>query len=122
MNPTPEREEDAELRALLNRAMPPLDDGGFSQRVVAALPEPAENTLFWRRFRFCLIGSAMGSVCAIWSIISGVDAASSASLLGTDLLTAATRLAEPPLALALAVALGSLLYVFGSELKERLFE
>ncbi len=123
MNPPPETNDEAELRALLNRAAPPLLDDGFSQRVIAALPLPGpeNDALLWRRFRFCLIGSAIGSACVVWSIISGLDAVG-ASQLGSDLLATATRLTEPRLALALVVAFGSLLYVFGPELKEKLFE
>src|SRR4051812_15601204 len=54
-------DDDRRLTALLQS--PPLADDGFSDRVLAALPQPPPR---WRRATFITVGGAAGVVIAFW--------------------------------------------------------
>lgn len=60
MEPADLNHDDARLEARLRRPAPPIADGGFSARVVAALPAPTGHT---ERLRWLV---------EIWSAVLGV--------------------------------------------------
>lgn len=112
--------EDAALESLLRRRSEPLPDDGFSARVMAALPERRAVAPRNRRLIWCLVGGAAGLITALvggpwWHSLGGtlgqIDGAIGEIVRGFS---------DPLIMGALCVVAVSLVYVYWSELRQRL--
>lgn len=110
--------DDEQLEARLRRSAAPLPDDGFSLRVMAALPPrppaaaPPTPAPDRARMMVFLTGGVCGAIVALggMALKQGSGAVLTDSLRG--LRESLVVLADPRFALALGVALSSLLYVF----------
>jgi hypothetical protein len=112
--------DDAQIEALLRPTAPILPDGGFSTRVLAALPPPVAARQSWPRVAVCLAGAAAGLGFALWSLAALSGGPWNAKALADALVEAIGWLADPLLGGALLVAAFSLLFAFRLELRDKL--
>jgi hypothetical protein len=122
LNSPPDASDDARLRALLRRQTAPLPDGGFSARVMAALPVASTpSRAYSPRIWIYLAGALAGSGFAFWRAGSWgeirAETIQAVSRLGAPLAT----FNDPTFILALAVAAFSLLVAFRTEVRRMLF-
>jgi hypothetical protein len=99
--------DDAQLDELLRRPAPPIPDDGFSDRVLASLPERRRAPALFYRPVLLALGTLAGTIFAanrgsleallspgeLVSIADGIFAGASASSLGLALLTTLAALA-----------------------------
>jgi len=105
--PPPDDAFEKLLRA--NAVMPPLDDDGFSRRVIAALPparRPAPQV--W----LAAAGLAAGLVTVLAGIALAQPAPSALVAFNTELVDAVDQLLTPAGTGALAITVGSLWFAF----------
>ena len=124
MEPTDLKNElpdDAQLEAWYRAhlATPPLRDGGFSQRVLAALPTPARSSVTQRRI-FILLGILIGFGVALVGAVSSGNLSADLPALKLEFTNALTQLATPAVGWALGVTMLSLLIAFPLEWQRRL--
>jgi hypothetical protein len=93
-----------------------LRDDGFSQRVLAALPPPAQHRATKRRL-FCLGGALSGTLVAWFGQTTATTLPSGFPARESELISALPQLANPTLGLALGVAALSLWFVFRPKLR-----
>jgi hypothetical protein len=98
-------------------ALPPLDDAGFSARVLAVLPPPPSQRNRQRTW-ICLAGAAMGLAVTAWPVLAAGNPLDRLPSLDEALLLALTQLADPAVGLALLTAGATLLYVFWRSLRQ----
>jgi hypothetical protein len=115
-SPFPENDElDAQCRAQFS--VPAIPDGGFSARVLAALPAPANRTFRRRRRWFCAVGLIAGiAVTAIRLMISN-DSSPLLPQLANGMSAAATQFFSGPVMLALGLTAFSLWFAFRDRLR-----
>lgn len=124
LNPPPP--DDAALETWLHThaVEQPLPDDGFSHRVLAALPPRiiVTSTASARRRWLCAAAATIGLLIALGQTrLAWSDESERLSQVGASLVNTFGRIADPSLALALALMLGSLAYVYHRELRTRWF-
>jgi len=114
LKPTPP--DDAALEAWLraNSSLPPLPDGGFSQRVLATLPRPSHRREA-RHSWLCLVGVVLGGALALAGVLGSGSAVADELFVSLN-----SPLATPPAVIAFAVAAGSLWFAFRDRVRLRL--
>jgi hypothetical protein len=118
MNPS--HESDADLERRLRRAMAPVDDAGFSARVVAALPASAAKRRNGR-ILFAAIGAVAGIAVALAALRDTPlpSAGDAVQDLVDALRPVSNALFQPAGLLALAVTAFSLAVAFWPSLRPR---
>ena len=111
LNPLPLDELDGMLRDASHAD--PVPDHGFSARVLAALPpRPPTRRRDSRRLAFSAVGALAGIMVALHKVGSWSEISTGLTSAGPQLSQAFNQLASPGFALAVAVTLVSLAYVF----------
>jgi hypothetical protein len=114
--------EEARLDALLRQRVPQLLDDGFTRRVLAALPPPVSAHPFIHRAVFCTVGAVIGLTIALAASTSGtLTNFPGANELGQTFNNVFDLLSMPTVALALAVAVGSLMATLWSDVWVRVW-
>ena len=119
LNSSPDANGDARLEALLRRATTPLDDDGFSARVLAALPAPVKPRVPWQRILFCIAGALAGCGYAVWRGVSGPAFETGIARLGNTLADFGPSMTDPRFVTAMGVTVLSLALAFRTELREK---
>ena len=112
--------DDERLDKILRNGMPALPDAGFSNRVLAALPETPARQMPWRRSIFCILGAVSGCGFAFWRGVSGPDLLAGMERIGVALVKLGPSIANPLFGAAVGTTMISLLVVFRAELRGRL--
>ena len=114
---------EARLAAHLRARSPALPDDGFSARVLATLPPPrrAPAPGLGRRLAVGWAGAVAGIAFAMWRGTSPADLQAAFDQSNLALVKVTSSLADPAFAVALVATALSLLFVFKSELRARLF-
>jgi hypothetical protein len=123
MNSTPP--DDDSFDALLGTLPAPIPDGGFTGRVLAALPSATSAAARTSaRLRAIFIGT--GTLVGLGSILLGQPGWPAFAASTTPITAAFARITDPftdPLvATALVLAAGSLVVAFHAEIRERLLD
>ena len=106
-----EASEDAALAALMRNGRPEITDGGFTARVLAALPlparraVPARNAAGWLAYS---IGGCAGLLLVLWRAGGPHALGGAARECGNALVPLAVTLGDPWIALAIGIAAASL--------------
>jgi hypothetical protein len=103
-------DHDSELEQMLLAANPPLADGGFSTRVVAALPRKSQRSA--GRFAMCAAGAVVGVAFAIQRGASWTTVTNAGTEVGQALASLAALAADPWTVLGLVITGLALVYVF----------
>ena len=110
--------DDVQLEAWLrtSASLPPLPGDGFTSRVVATLPVPVARRST-QRLWVCAAGAFVGLVVAALKISTAPDLELSVPALTPDATRSLEQLSDPMLAIAVAITVASLTYVFWSDLR-----
>ena len=98
----------------MRRPPAPLPDAGFSARVLAALPPPANARPALSRTAVCVAGAAIGTLIALVGVMSPGSWTVNWAVVQTTLDPLQTQLLDPTVVTALTVAAASMLYAFRS--------
>ena len=113
-------DDDPQLTALLRNVAPPLRDEGFSSRVLATLPPPRRASYLTRRTVVLIVGAAAGFGFAILQGLSPSDFQSEIAHVTGAFASVNPHFSSAQVWIAIATALGSLVVVFRSELRDKL--
>lgn len=112
MNESSSADDDLDARLRAHFSAPALPDGGFSQRVVGALPTTGRRSFVFSRQFFCSAGLVAGMLCASIGLIGSETLGSALKILDASVTMTLGQVVTEPVALALGLAILSLAFAF----------